>query len=377
MEFRLTSLIYLQIFSYLPLQEVFSSVAMSCKSFRSICSYNILWEGKFFEIKLPQQTLPKEIFCSTMITNVIENEDKKYLELNVFGGNIINKAGLIDLVSGSLSTLDLSSHLWRFQDLDLNRTEHSAVVYKGDIYVFGGVQRLAFSFKNDLFCFRSIDKTMKIIKIDPFGEIPEPRSAHTAIVYKDFMYVFGGWNGRDTLKDLWCFSFENCTWRYIPAIGEYENKINVPSYLRRHNAICYNNSMFIFGGFSSEKNPTEFNEVFEFNFETEKWRCVPCKGPKPLGRSRASTVQFGKYMYLLGGFDRQVSYGDFWRLNLETFQWEEIPTNLKELGIVGIQQHAFSIVGDWLAIFGGQINDKIESNKLLFCRLGVSSAINC
>jgi len=126
-----------------------------------------------------------------------------------------------------------------------------------------------------------------------------------------------------------------------------------------------------------KKNPTEFNEVFEFNFETEQWRCVPCKGPKPLGRSRASTVQFGKYMYLLGGFDRQVSYGDFWRLHLETFQWEEIPTNLKELGIVGIQQQAYSIVGDYLAIFGGQINDKIESNKLLFCRLGVSSSINC
>lgn len=30
------------------------------------------------------------------------------------------------------------------------------------------------------------------------GESPSPRSAHTAVVYKKQIYVFGGWDGEET-----------------------------------------------------------------------------------------------------------------------------------------------------------------------------------
>lgn len=40
-------------------------------------------------------------------------------------------------------------------------------------------------------------------KIIGNGDSPLNRFGHTAIVYEHSMYIFGGWNGHDTLDDLY------------------------------------------------------------------------------------------------------------------------------------------------------------------------------
>jgi len=42
---------------------------------------------------------------------------------------------------------------------------------------------------------------------EPKGDIPSPRYGHTAVVYKEMMYVFGGWDGTRTLNDFYQYSF--------------------------------------------------------------------------------------------------------------------------------------------------------------------------
>ena len=37
----------------------------------------------------------------------------------------------------------------------------------------------------------------------PSGEMPHPRRAHSAVLYKDKVWVFGGGNGMMPLNDLW------------------------------------------------------------------------------------------------------------------------------------------------------------------------------
>lgn len=41
------------------------------------------------------------------------------------------------------------------------------------------------------------------------GPVPLRRSAHSAVVVGNAMYVYGGWAGRDdsTLNDFWAFHF--------------------------------------------------------------------------------------------------------------------------------------------------------------------------
>lgn len=43
----------------------------------------------------------------------------------------------------------------------------------------------------------------KWTKIMGHGDSPLNRFGHTAILYDHSMYVFGGWNGHDTLYDLY------------------------------------------------------------------------------------------------------------------------------------------------------------------------------
>lgn len=41
---------------------------------------------------------------------------------------------------------------------------------------------------------------------------PKLRFGHTSVVHKNYMYVFGGWDGNVTLNDLNVFDFENEAW---------------------------------------------------------------------------------------------------------------------------------------------------------------------
>ena len=34
------------------------------------------------------------------------------------------------------------------------------------------------------------------------------RFGHTAVIHKNLMYVFGGWNGNETLSDISTFNFD-------------------------------------------------------------------------------------------------------------------------------------------------------------------------
>lgn len=44
---------------------------------------------------------------------------------------------------------------------------------------------------------------------------PEPRSNFSMVVEGDYLYVFGGTNGQNTLNDFWKFSLSSKRWELI------------------------------------------------------------------------------------------------------------------------------------------------------------------
>jgi len=50
-------------------------------------------------------------------------------------------------------------------------------------------------------------ETLKCKKIKATGDIPTLRFGHTSETYKNSMYVFGGWNGYETLGEFFTYSF--------------------------------------------------------------------------------------------------------------------------------------------------------------------------
>ena len=77
------------------------------------------------------------------------------------------------------------------------RSKHTTVSWDGGIYTFGGDDGK--KMLNDLLMFR-VDKR-SWDRVYTWGSPPSPRYHHSAVVYRDSMFVFGGYTG-DTSAQL-------------------------------------------------------------------------------------------------------------------------------------------------------------------------------
>lgn len=88
------------------------------------------------------------------------------------------------------------------------------------------------------------------VAIDPDNPppVPPPRRAHTAVLYRGRIWVFGGGNGTQALNDLWTLevghsaSVEKMKWEYVATNGK------MPSPRGYHTANLVGNVMVVMGG---------------------------------------------------------------------------------------------------------------------------------
>jgi N-acetylneuraminic acid mutarotase len=289
----------------------------------------------------------------------------------VYGGNL-SYNNVIEKIQNELWCFNFASKTWT-QSLDAHpaRTEHSSVIFENNLYVFGGYGG---NYMNDLLALPlPFTPESKFTTVPVTGDVPPLRSAHSLVVYKDHLYVYGGWRGIQATasnSDLYKFSFRERVWSQVHAKGE------IPFRRRVHNAIVYKDSMYIFGGFDEGMNPSDFHEVHRFDFTTEEWSIIECRGDIPSGRSRSTAVQWGRFMYVFGGWDRENPNAEFYELDLETCIWREIDTNLRDLQVTGIQAHSAVVLGDWLVTFGGKSGGDKIYDQMFVCRLGRNRTFN-
>lgn len=130
--------------------------------------------------------------------------------------------------------------------------------------------------------------------MEEYGEIPIPRFGHTAVVYKNSLYIFGGWNGYETLEDLYQYSFISNFW-YLEKV--FHGVKPPPRY--RHASTIIGDSMFIFGGINTRQN--KFNDLYEYSFPKREWRLIETNGYQPSPRTFHSLVSSGNQILLIGG----------------------------------------------------------------------------
>jgi len=78
------------------------------------------------------------------------------------------------------------------------------VLYEGSIYIFGGYD--GSNRFNDLYKCNLKKASFKWKKIEGEGTQPLNRFGHSAVIYNHYMYIFGGWNGHDTMDDIYQYS---------------------------------------------------------------------------------------------------------------------------------------------------------------------------
>lgn len=226
-------------------------------------------------------------------------------------------------------------------------TEHSAVLYKDSMYYFGGCKDHGYIDALARFDLRTGEVEHLYTSLDR----PAPRSAHSAVMHKDHMYIFGGWNGQYTFGDFCKYSFEQNRWRQVKFTGA------PPSKRRAHSAVVLKDNMYIFGGYDGVSAPSDFNMLHKYNFDSEEWTIVPLTGDIPCGRSRCTLTGYDKKLYLIGGWDRQVHFNDMYEINTETYKSTRIKNNLSYY-FEGIGQHSCAVYKDSIMVFGGFLTGK-------------------
>jgi N-acetylneuraminic acid mutarotase len=346
----------LSILGWLPLPGLIACCGVSRELYR-LARDPSLWRGLFIESKKMEGAPDARLWCSSV---VFQNK------LYVYGGHTTQGvlSNLISNVKSDLYCQDLNTKKWaQIQHSMGGKTEHKCVVHDGKLWFVGGYN--GYDYTSELHAFDPETNTAALVETT--GEVFSRRSALTALVYKDKLYTFGGWNGftRTWFNDVHVFSFETKTWRAVTAQG------NPPLKRTSHSAVIHGNKMYVFGGFSGEEY---LNDMHEFDLDTETWsELTPfCKGDVPSPRSRFCAAVHGDCMYILGGWNKVGYFNDFYVFNFATRVWSSISNwNFKVPSII---QYSLAASEEFLYIFGGFCaREKTCINSLYIYSLGMSN----
>ena len=146
-------------------------------------------------------------------------EDGTAAWMIVFGGFAVGER------SSNVYTFNLSSEKWKQAQTSKGpqgRSNHSAVIFGDHMYVFGGTsdegEKLSDLWMLDL-------RTYHWTEIQALGDVPSGRSGHSAALFKDVMIIFGGM--KDITKetnDMYSYQFSSSTW----ALFQFEHQIKDP-----------------------------------------------------------------------------------------------------------------------------------------------------
>lgn len=134
---------------------------------------------------------------------------------------------------------------------------HSTCVYHPtkEVFLFGGKSN---RYSNTTFVFNT--ETLKWKKVDTKGSTPSARYGHSAVIYKNNMFVFGGYdNEGGKCNDLYMLSLDTKEWTMIKMGGA----TNWPEAKYNHQAtiMTINNKdfMVVFGGSNGTQALSDVN----------------------------------------------------------------------------------------------------------------------
>lgn len=138
---------------------------------------------------------------------------------------------------------------------------HTATLVDHKIVMIGGGEGPYYY--NDIYVLDTITRRWSRPHFPPTTVLPPPRRAHTAVLFRGRIYVFGGGNGSMALNDLWTLEVGNTA-----------------------------------------------------NVDRMKWELMQTRGRKPTARGYHTANLIGNVMVIVGGSDGRECFSDIWCLNL-------------------------------------------------------------
>ncbi|XP_014598299.1 PREDICTED: uncharacterized protein LOC106783872 isoform X1 [Polistes canadensis] len=233
-----------------------------------------------------------------------------------------------------------------------SRSKHSATLLAGHVYLLGG--RNGNLPLKDLWRYSLAESKWE--ELHPGGERPPALQEHSAVAYKDCLYVFGGELGfsAGTETPLWVYNVKTNTWRKVRA----QRGCVVPRGRRGHTALVHRGQMLIYGGYQDLRGSSP--ELWAFHFETESWHLLSSSESGPAARHKHSAVLHGDAMYIYGGMTDLQERSDCWRWDVNTASWLMLKN---KPGPGPLHGHAACRLPSCMLIFGGE-SGGLATNEL-------------
>ncbi|XP_043722829.1 kelch domain-containing protein 3-like isoform X2 [Telopea speciosissima] len=236
------------------------------------------------------------------------------------------------------------------------RDSHSCTTVGNNLFIFGGTDG-----KNplkDLFILDTSTNTWMCPRLN--GEGPPPREGHSAALVGKRLFIFGGcgksWQSSYEVyyNDLYILDTENLVWQKAATSG------NSPSARDSHTCSSWKNKIIVIGG--EDSSDYYLSDVHLLDTDTLVWRELSTSGHMLPPRAGHSTVALGRNLFVFGGFtDARNLYDDLHMVNVDTGVW----TNVMAAGVGPTAR--FSVAGDCLdpqkgiLVFIGGCNQDLEA----------------
>ncbi|GAB0100487.1 uncharacterized protein DMENIID0001_165360 [Sergentomyia squamirostris] len=181
---------------------------------------------------------------------------------------------------------------------------------------------------------------------------PVERYSHSATVYKNVMYIFGGASKLlDRFhNDLWALDLSTRTWQKCNSSRHQP----YPAPKKDATMVAHENRLIIFGGI--RRNWESFHELYVFNLLEKVWSCPTKTLPQPPQMNGHTATVHGRFMVVFGGVTRSnlfsLYFNDVWTLDLDNFTWKCQETSINRPSR-RFDHHQVRIDDENLLIIGG------------------------
>ncbi|OIV98177.1 hypothetical protein TanjilG_11574 [Lupinus angustifolius] len=205
---------------------------------------------------------------------------------------------------------------------------------------------------------------------------PPPRSAHQAVAWKNYIYIFGGEFTSPNqerfhhYKDFWMLDLKTNQWEQLNLKG-------CPTPRSGHRMVLYKHKIILFGGFyDTLREVRYYNDLYVFDLDQFKWQEIkPKPGAMwPTGRSGFQLFVYQDEIFLYGGYSKEVSsdkstsekgivHADMWSLDPKTWEWNKV----KKSGMPPGPRAGFSMCVHKrrALLFGGVVDMEVEGDVMM------------
>ncbi|KAJ4712503.1 kelch domain-containing protein 4 [Melia azedarach] len=205
---------------------------------------------------------------------------------------------------------------------------------------------------------------------------PPPRSAHQAVAWKNYLYIFGGEFTSPNqerfhhYKDFWMLDLKTNQWEQLNLKG-------CPSPRSGHRMVLYKHKIIVFGGFyDTLREVRYYNDLYVFDLDQYKWQEIKPKlgSMWPSARSGFQFFVYQDEIFLYGGYSKEVStdknlsekgnvHSDLWSLDPRTWEWNKV----KKTGMPPGPRAGFSmcIHKKRALLFGGVVDMEMGGDVIM------------